>query len=45
MYAWLLPRIGPRAALAVTAAWYAALLVLVILLASEPTTDFRYDDL
>lgn len=45
MYAWLLPWIGPRAALLVTAIWYAALLVLVILCAAEPPADFRYDDL
>jgi hypothetical protein len=45
MYGWLLPRIGHRTALAVTALWYAILLVLVILLAAEPPMDFRYDDL
>jgi hypothetical protein len=45
MYAWLLPRIGTRAALVVTAIWYAALLVLVILCATEPPAEFRYDDL
>lgn len=44
-YAWLLPRIGPRAAAVVTALWYAALLALVILFATEPPADFRYDDL
>jgi hypothetical protein len=45
MYAWLLPRIGRRAALVVTAVWYAMLIALVILLAAEPQADFRYDDL
>jgi hypothetical protein len=45
MYAWLLPRIGPRAATLVTALWYGALLALVILFAAEPPADFRYDDL
>lgn len=45
MYGWLLTRIGHRAAVAVTALWYAVLIVLVILLAAEPPADFRYDDL
>ncbi len=45
MYGWLSPRIGHRAAVAVTALWYGLLLVLVMLLATEPPADFRYDDL
>ena len=45
MYAWLSPRVGRRGALIVTTVWYAALLVLVILLAAEPSGNFRYDDL
>jgi hypothetical protein len=45
MYAWLLPRVGARAALVVTALWYAVLLVLVLAVAVEPTGEFRYDDL
>lgn len=45
MYGWLLPRLGRRGAVAVTALWYALLLVLVVLLAVEPPADFRYDDL
>ena len=44
MYAWLLPRFGPHIALAITSIWYGALLVLVLLLAAEPTGNFRYDD-
>jgi hypothetical protein len=45
MYGWLLPRVGHRVAVTVTALWYAVLIVLVILLAAEPPADFRYDDL
>jgi hypothetical protein len=44
MYAWLLPRIGGRAAIVVMSLWYGALLVLVLLLAAEPSGNFRYDD-
>jgi hypothetical protein len=45
MYGWLLPRVGRNAAIVLTALWYAALIVLVILLAAQPPADFRYDDL
>jgi hypothetical protein len=45
MYAWLLPRVGARAALILTALWYALILVLVLLVAVQPTGEFRYDDL
>jgi hypothetical protein len=45
MYSWLLPRIGRRAALLLTALWYAVLIALVVLLAAEPESGFRYDDL
>lgn len=45
MYSWLLPRIGRRGAVLVTAVWYAILIALVVLLAAEPSADFRYDDL
>ena len=45
MYAWLLPRIGRRAAVVVTAIWYAVLIALIVLLANEPSVNFRYDDL
>jgi len=45
MYGWLLPRVGARAALILTALWYAALLVLMLLVAVEPTGEFRYDDI
>jgi len=44
MYGWLLPRIGRRAAIVVMSLWYGALLVLVLLLAAEPSGNFRYDD-
>jgi hypothetical protein len=45
MYGWLLPRVGHRTALVVTALWYLLLILLVTLLAAEPPADFRYDDL
>jgi hypothetical protein len=45
MYRWLIPRIGYRAAMAVTAVWYAVLVLLIILFAAEPSVEFRYDDL
>src|SRR5690606_21796084 len=45
MFGWLQPRIGHRAAVAVTALWYALLIALVLLFAVEPAADFRYDDL
>ena len=45
MYGWLSPRIGRRAALLLTALWYAFLIALVVLLAAEPESGFRYDDL
>jgi|AP12_2_1047962.scaffolds.fasta_scaffold03554_1 hypothetical protein len=45
MYGWLQPRVGHRVAVAVTALWYALLIVLVLLFAAEPPADFRYDDL
>jgi hypothetical protein len=32
-------------ALVLTALWYAALLILVLLVAAQPTGEFRYDDL
>jgi len=45
MYGWLLPRVGRRAAILLTALWYAALIALVVLLAAKPESGFRYDDL
>lgn len=45
MYGWLLPRIGRYPAIAVMAIWYGLLLVLVLLLAAEPTGNFRYDNI
>ena len=45
MYGWLLPRVGARAAFVCTALWYAVILVLVLLVAVQPTGEFRYDDL
>lgn len=44
MYAWLVPRVGRRIAIVATSLWYGALLVLVLLLAAEPSGNFRYDD-
>jgi len=45
MYGWLLPRVGRRWALLLTALWFGTLIALVILLAAEPKAGFRYDDL
>ena len=45
MYGWLLPRVGARTALILTAVWYATILLLILLLAAEPSGEFRYDDI
>lgn len=45
MYWWLRHRLGTHWAVVLTAIWYALLLTLILLLAAEPSGDFRYDDL
>ena len=45
MYAWLRKRVGRRVATALMGLWYAVLLVLILILASETSVNFRYDDL
>jgi hypothetical protein len=45
IYGWLEQRLGPRTALILTGLWYGLLLSLILLFASEPIGDFRYDDI
>jgi len=45
MYSFLLTRVGPAWAFRLTAAWYAALILLVILTFTGPAAEFRYGHL
>jgi len=45
MHAWLAARMPAWAADLLTAAWYAALVLLVLYYAFEPQAEFRYERL